>query len=135
MTYADTVAYLEAQALGVGAASFWHGPQTNQDINYAEPFPQVDLYLLPAPLVGPNVVYQVNMSFNALDQHENGGPDTLGLQGAMDVLSQQFIAALREDEQFDVSERVERAPQYRKGARVATGFFISFTLTARAAVC
>lgn len=135
MTYAPTIDYLQTTALGAGAASFWYGKQQTQSINYAAPFPQAHLFLLPAPLVGANVQYRIVMAFYGKDEHENGSADSITLQDEMDVLTQQFIANLRDDGQFDVSEQVDRAPALREGAQIGTGFVISFTLTARAAVC
>lgn len=142
MTYAPTVRYLEAQALEAGCASFWFGPQANQDINYNAPFPQALLFLMPAPLIGPNVSYQVLLQFVGNDQHENAAnladataaTQSLAIQDAMDVLSQQFLARLRDDEDalFDLPERIDRAPVLRKGSSIGTGFLLSFTLTGRA---
>jgi hypothetical protein len=145
MTYAQTVRYLKAQALAAGAGSFWHGKEAQKDINYNAPFPQVHLFLMPAPLNGANVTYPVRLCFYGKDEHENAtdvtaqaSPDnSLDIQDAMDLLSQKFLQALRddEDEPFDVGEEVQRIPALRDGAQIGTGFFISFTLSARAAVC
>lgn len=143
MTYAPTVRYLQAQALAAGAESFWFGPQANQDINYNAPFPQALLFLMPAPLVGPNVAYQVLLQFVGNDQHENAANladptvanQSLDVQDAMDVLSQEFLQLLADDGQFDISERIDRAPVLRKGSSIGTGFLLSFTLTARSQVC
>jgi hypothetical protein len=145
MTYAATVRYLQTQALATGAASFWFGKEAQKNINYNAPFPQVHLFLMPAPLDGPNVSYPVRLCFYGKDEHENAAnladesqPDnSLDIQDAMDLLSQQFLQGLREDEDsdFDVSEQVQRIPALREGAGIGTGFFISFTLTTRAAVC
>jgi hypothetical protein len=49
MTYAETVRYIKAHALAVGAGSFWHGKEAQQSINYNAPFPQAHLFLMPAP--------------------------------------------------------------------------------------
>lgn len=141
MTYAPTVRYLEATALAAGAKSFWFGAQAQQDINYNAAFPQALLFLLPAPLVGENVAYQVVLQFVGNDQHENAynlaepatAGESLAIQDKMDVLSQRFIGLLRdEDSDFDLSERIDRAPVLRKGAGIGTGFVLSFTLTTRA---
>ncbi len=129
MTYAEVVKYLEKIALATGAGSFWHGPKTNENIDYNSPFPQVHLFLLPAPLVGNKVEYQPAMCFYGKDLHENGGPDSLKIQDAMDRLSQEFMSELRDDNKLDVSNRVDRVPVYRKGAAIGTGFLCSFTLT------
>lgn len=129
MTYAETVDYLEQTALGVGAGSFWHGPKTNENIDYNSPFPQVHLFLTPAPLVGDKVEYQPALCFYGKDIHENGGPQSLKIQDEMDRLSQAFISELREDNKLDVSLRVDRVPVYRRGAGIGTGFLCSFTLT------
>ena len=40
MTSGPTVKHLEALALEAGAASFWHGKQATQSVNYNAPFPQ-----------------------------------------------------------------------------------------------
>ncbi|GAA4362116.1 hypothetical protein GCM10023185_29730 [Hymenobacter saemangeumensis] len=141
MTYADTVKHLEAVALAVGAGSFWHGPKTNQNINYDAAFPQVHLFLLPAPLEGENVVYQPTLCFYGKDLHEHAANlvdeaavgQSLDIQNAMDILSQQFINALREAGRFELSERIDRAPVLRKGSTIGTGFLCSFTLKAPAA--
>lgn len=145
MTYAATVRYLKTQALAAGAGSFWFGKEAQKDINYNAAFPQVHLFLMPAPLDGANVSYPVRLCFYGKDAHENGydlaspatADESLDIQDAMDLLSQQFLAALREDEdsEFDVSNQVQRIPALREGAQIGTGFFISFTLTTRAAVC
>jgi hypothetical protein len=137
MTYAATVRYLQAQALAAGAASFWHGKEAQKDINYNAEFPQAHLFLMPAPLTGDDVQYPVRMCFYGKDEHENGNnsEEMLAIQEAMDLLTQEFIAALREDGEFDVSEQVQRIPVAREGAQVGTGFFISFVLTIQAAVC
>jgi hypothetical protein len=105
----------------------------------------VHLFLMPAPLNGANVTYPVRLCFYGKDEHENAtdvtaqaSPDnSLDIQDAMDLLSQKFLQALRddEDEPFDVGEEVQRIPALRDGAQIGTGFFISFTLSARAAVC
>jgi hypothetical protein len=137
MTYAQTVRYLKTQALAVGAGSFWHGKEAQKDINYDAPFPQAHLFLMPAPLKGYNVIYPVRMCFFGKDEHENGDNSeaSLDIQDEQDLLTQQFVDALREDGKFDVSEDVQRLPALRDGSQIGTGFFISFTLTARAAVC
>jgi hypothetical protein len=134
MTYAPTVRYLEAQALAAGAGSFWHGKEAQQAINYNAEFPQAHLFLMPAPLSGENVQYPVRMCWYGKDEHENGDNSAamLLIQDEQDQLTQAFIAALREDGQFDVSDQVQRIPVAREGAQIGTGFFISFTLTARA---
>lgn len=147
MTYAATVKHLKACATKAGAASFWFGPQTNQNINYDAPFPQAHLFLMPAPLVGDNVAYQCTLCFYGKDAHENAAnllPDqpapsaeaitqSLAIQGAMDELTQHFVRELRDAELFDVSERIERTPVLRKGSGIGTGFVVSLTLTAPAA--
>lgn len=140
MTYAPTVAYLQAAALAAGCQSFWHGKQATQSINYNAPFPQAHLFLMPAPIVGPNVAYRVNMCFYGADTYES--PANLAdpaatdasflIQDAMDVLSQAFIGLLRESGDFELSEQIDRAPVLREGSQIGTGFFLSFTLTARA---
>jgi hypothetical protein len=143
MTYAPTVRYLQTHALAVGAGSFWHGKEAQQNINYNAPFPQVHLFLMPAPLNGANVTYPVRLCFYGKDEHENAlnlanessADNSLKIQDAMDLLSQQFVGALRDDDEFDVSEEVQRMPVLRDGAQIGTGFFVSFTLTIRAAVC
>lgn len=145
MTYAATVRYLQAQALAAGAGSFWFGKEAQQSINYNAPFPQAHLFLMPAPLDGVNVTYPVRLCFYGKDEHENASnlanpatnAESLDIQDKMDLLSQQFVAALRDDEDsaFDVSPQVQRIPVLREGAQIGTGFFISFTLTTRAAVC
>jgi hypothetical protein len=137
MTYAQTVRYLEKLALRAGAESFWHGKEAQQNINYNAPFPQAHLFLMPAPLSGDNVQYPVRMCWYGKDEHENGDNSEamLVIQDAMDLLTQEFIAALREDEEFDVSAQVQRLPVAREGAQIGTGFFISFVLTVQAAVC
>ena len=135
MTYDETVSYLEEIALSVGAGSFWHGPKTNENIDYNSPFPQVHLFLMPAPLIDHKVDYQPTLCFYGKDAHENGGPGSLKIQGAMDRLSQLFIDALREDNRLEVSTRVDRVPVYRKGAGIGTGFLCSFTLTGFGVVC
>lgn len=129
MTYAPTVNYLREQALAAGAASFWHGKQQTQSINYNASFPQAHLFLLPAPLIGQLVAYEVRMAFYGPDELEGDGETALPIQDDMDRLSQAFVDRLREDARFDVSERIDRAPLLREGAQVGTGFFISFTLT------
>ncbi|MDO7888162.1 hypothetical protein [Hymenobacter cheonanensis] len=145
MTYAPTVHYLKRIALATGAGSFWFGKEAQKDINYNAAFPQVHLFLMPAPLSGANVSYPVRLCFygqdaqeNALNLADQASPDnSLAIQDAMDLLSQQFVAALRDDEEevFDVSDEVQRIPVLREGAQIGTGFFVSFTLTTRAAVC
>lgn len=143
MTYATTVRYLETTTKAAGAASFWFGPQANQDINYNAPFPQALLFLMPAPLIGPNVSYQVLLQFVGNDHQENAANlanpseavESLAIQDAMDVLSQAFISELQDDGEFDISERIDRAPVLRKGSSIGTGFLLSFTLTARSQVC
>lgn len=143
MTYGATVRYLGTQAKAAGAASFWFGPMANQDINYNAPFPQALLFLMPAPLVGANVQYQVTLQFVGKDEQENAANlanaatvgESLAIQDAMDVLSQAFISELQEDGEFDISERIDRAPVLRKGSSIGTGFLLSFTLTARSQVC
>lgn len=140
MTYAATVQHLEACARAAGAASFWFGPRTNQNINYNAAFPQAHLFLLPAPIIGDNVSYQPTLVFYGKDGHENAhnlADDTalaqsLAIQEAMDILSRHFIRELREAERFDVSERIERAPVLRQGSTIGTGFVVSLTLTAPA---
>lgn len=146
MTYAATVKHLKACALAAGAASFWFGPQTNQNINYDAAFPQAHLFLMPAPLVGENVAYQCTLCFYGKDAQENAAnllPDapaptaeevgqSLAIQGAMDQLTQRFVFHLRDAEQFDVSERIERTPVLRKGSGIGTGFVVQLTLTAPA---
>ena len=132
MTYKPTVELLKAMALAAGAGSFWHGPKTNENIDYNAAFPQVHLFLMPAPLVGTGVAYQVTMCFYGKDKHENGGDDSIDIQDAMDLLSQQFIAQLRDTDSVEVSARVDRAPVLRKGAAIGTGFLCSFTLNALA---
>lgn len=134
MTYAPTVALLEETALAVGAGSFWHGPKTNQNINYDAPFPQVHLFLMPAPLVGGYVKYQAVLCFYGKDEHENGGDDSIQIQDAMDVLSQQFMLALADAEDVELEDRIDRAPVLRQGSQIGTGFLCSFTLTS-AALC
>ena len=134
MTYAPTVALLAETAFAVGAGSFWHGKKTSEDINYNEPFPQVYLFLMPAPIVGEYVAYQVVMCFYGKDEHENGGDDSIQIQDSMDLLSQEFFAELREAVGVEVSNRLDRAPVLRQGAALGTGFLCSFTLTAKA-VC
>lgn len=137
MTYAPTVRYLRDMALAAGAASFWHGKEAQQSINYNAPFPQAHLFLMPAPLNGPNVQYPVRMCWYGKDEHENAinSEVMLAIQDEQDQLTQAFVQALRDDEQFDVSEEVQRIPVAREGAQIGTGFFISFVLTARALVC
>jgi hypothetical protein len=137
MTYAQTVRYLKAQALAIGAGSFWHGKEAQQSINYNAQFPQAHLFLMPAPLDGDKVQYPVRMCWYGKDEHENSdnSEELLDIQDEQDRLTQEFIAALREDEQFDISETVQRIPVAREGAQIGTGFFISFVLTARAALC
>jgi hypothetical protein len=134
MTYAQTVRYLKQQALAVGAGSFWHGKEAQQSINYNAEFPQAHLFLMPAPLSGENVKYPIRMSWYGKDEHENGdnSEEMLDIQDEQDILTQHFLAALREDGQFDVSEDVQRIPVAREGAQIGTGFFITFILTARA---
>ena len=142
MTYAPTVNYLRDLAQQAGAASFWHGKQTAADINYNAPFPQAHLFLLPAPLIGTTVQYQVTIAFYGQDAHENAAnladedaaDQSLAIQEEMDMLSQQFVRLLRESEDFDCSERIDRVPVLRTGAGIGTGFVCSFTLTALA-VC
>jgi hypothetical protein len=143
MTYAQAVRYLETQAKAAGAASFWFGAQVNQDINYNAPFPQALLFLMPAPLVGANVQYQVTLQFVGNDQHEYAANladptvagQSLDIQDEMDVLSQRFISGLKEDDQFDLPERIDRGAVLRKGTSIGTGFLLSFTLTGRSLVC
>lgn len=132
MTYAPTVALLEETALAVGAGSFWHGPKTNQNINYNAPFPQVHLFLMPAPTEGSVVRYQVVLCFYGKDEHENGNDESIQIQDEMDQLSQRFVLALREAEDVEVAERVDRAPVLREGSAIGTGFLCSFTLAAPA---
>lgn len=148
MTYAPTVRYLEALAKAAGAASFWHGQQGTQSVNYNAPFPQAHLFLMPANLSGANVEYPVIMTFYGADAYESpanlaevdpataqtAADASLLIQDAMDVLSQKFIGLLRddEDEPFDVSERIDRGPVLRQGSQIGTGFLVSFTLTTRA---
>lgn len=137
MTYAPTVKYLKEQALAAGAGSFWHGKEAQQSINYNAPFPQAHLFLMPAPLSGPNVQYPVRMCWYGKDEHENGdnSEEMLAIQDEQDILTQAFIQAIRDDGEFDVSDDVQRLPVAREGAQIGTGFFISFTLTARSLVC
>jgi hypothetical protein len=143
MTYAATVRYLKEQALAAGAGSFWHGKEAQKDINYNAAFPQVHLFLMPAPIDGPNVIYPVRLCFYGKDEHENStevtaeasADNSLDIQDAMDLLSQKFVAGLRDDDEFEVSKDVQRIPALRDGAQIGTGFFISFTLSIRAAVC
>jgi hypothetical protein len=140
MTYAPTVEYLRTTALAAGAKSFWHGKQATQSINYAAPFPQAHLFLMPAPIVGVNVQYRLVMCFYGADQHENAAniadpevaDQTLAIQDEMDRLSQAFIAQLREDDEFDLSEQIDRAPVLREGSQIGTGFLLTLTLTTRA---
>lgn len=145
MTYAPTVAYLKATALAAGAKSFWHGKQGTQSVNYDAAFPQAHLFLMPANIVGSNVEYPVVMCFYGPDSYESPSdlsqvdPTTaqlaadasLRIQDNMDKLSQEFILALREDEDtvFEVSDRVDRGPVLRQGSQIGTGFLVSFTLT------
>jgi hypothetical protein len=74
------------------------------------------------------------MSWYGKDEHENGdnSEELLDIQDEQDRLTQEFIAALREDGQFDVSKKVQRIPVAREGAQIGTGFFISFVLSGRA---
>jgi hypothetical protein len=137
MTYQPFVEFIEALALQAGAASFWHGKQAEQDINYDEPFPQVHLFLLPSTLKGAGVTYRLTMCFYGKDEHENGGPQTLPIQDAMDRLSQQFAGLLAQADEVEVGERgFDRAPVARKGSGIGTGFVIAFELTTESeAVC
>lgn len=139
MTYKPTVDYLREQALEAGALSFWHGKQATQSINYNAEFPQAHLFLMPAPIVGANVEYQVVTCFYGKDELENdpnlaagAANQSLAIQDEMDQLSQAFIRLLRESEDFDLSERIDRGPVLREGSQIGTGFLVSFTLTCRA---
>ena len=130
MTYQKVVAYLEEQARAVGAASFWHGKETAQDINYAAPFPQVYLFLMPSTLRKGRVISKVRMLFFGNDEHGSSTEESVAIQDAMDALTQQFIAALEEDAVGEVGD-VDRGPVARKGSTIGTGFLIGFTFTTK----
>jgi hypothetical protein len=128
MTYAPTVQLLEDTAMATGAGSFFHGPKAQGNINYSEPFPQVHLLLMNAPIVGSAVRYEVVLYFVGKDEHENGSQDSIQIQDAMDRLSQAFIAELREAGGVEVGDNIRRGPVMREGAAIGTGFVCSFTL-------
>ena len=128
MTYAQLVAYLEAQALEAGAATFWHGKKTALDINYNAAFPQAHLFLVPSTLRAGRVVHRLNLCFYGKDKHESSEAEVVAIQDAMDRLTQQFVGLLEEDGQGMLSD-VERAPTVRQGAQIGTGYFISFTFS------
>ena len=137
MTYAPTVAYLQAQALEAGAASFWHGKQATQSINYNAPFPQADLLLLNPNLdtASGNVAYDAVVYFYGKDEHENDGTDSVAVLDDIDHLTQRFVQLLVDSEDFDLAPQVRRQPLYREGSMIGTGFALLFTLTARSLVC
>ncbi|WP_324671049.1 hypothetical protein [Hymenobacter sp. GOD-10R] len=129
MTHLELTDLLEMLALRAGAASFWHGKQTEADINYDAKFPQAHLFLMPSQLKAGNVTTQVAMAFYGHDNHENGSQDSIKIQNEMDLLTQQFAALLEATPSIDVvDELINRSPVLRKGSGVGTGYFISFTL-------
>ncbi|TGD82864.1 hypothetical protein [Hymenobacter wooponensis] len=131
MTHAEIVAYLEAQALAAGAASFWHGKQAQADINYNAAFPQAHLFLMPSRIKGNTITTQVAMCFYGKDEHENGSADSVFIQDAMDKLTQKFHGLLASEEDADVAlvdDAMDRTPVLRKGAAIGTGYLVNFTL-------
>lgn len=129
MTHSEIVAYLQEQSFAAGAASFWHGKQAQSDINYNAPFPQALLFLMPSKLRKGNVTVQCAMCFVGNDQHESGSAKSIAIVDAMDKLTQEFQTLLAEGEDMELVEEVmERAPVYRKGASIGTGYYVTFSL-------
>lgn len=141
MTYAALVAALETLALEAGAASFWTGVKAAAGINYNQPFPMAELFILPSALLGETTVqYSIGMGFYAKDLIEGGGPDAVALQSQMDELTQRFVRLVREHEDMELQERdgqpvVQRLPTVRTGTKVGTGLFIDFTINVAALPC
>jgi hypothetical protein len=131
MTYAQIVTYLKEQATAAGCASFWYGKETAQAINYDAPFPQAYLFLVPSTIRKGNVISRIRMCFYGKDEQESSNEQSMLIQDAMDVLSQNFIAGLEEDAQGDLGD-VDRGPILRKGSTIGTGFVVAFTFTNRA---
>lgn len=129
MTHSEIVAYLDAKATEAGAASFWHGKQAQANINYNAPFPQAHLFLMPSQLANGKATTDITMGFYGLDKHENGGPDSSGIQDEMDRLTQRFYALLAEEVNPElVGGKMSRTPAFRVGGIVGTGFVCSFSL-------
>ncbi|MBO2010878.1 hypothetical protein [Hymenobacter negativus] len=128
MTYKQVVDYLKQQATAVGAGSFWHGKETAKDINYDAAFPQVYLFLVPSTIRDGRVISKVRMCFFGNDEQGSSSDEALLIQDAMDVLTQQFVAALDEDGQGALGD-VDRGPVTRSGSTIGTGFFLSFTFS------
>jgi hypothetical protein len=130
MTYLELVEAIEAIAIEAGCMSFWTGAKTANGINYNEAFPMAEFYnTQPSTVLANAVRYNIGMGFYGADQHENGGPDTLAIQSAMDTLTQRFILLLRDGEDFEVlGDSVSRVPTIRQGTKIGTGLFIDFTL-------
>lgn len=128
MTYKQVVDHIGEIALAAGAASFWYGKETAKDINYDAAFPQVYLFLVPSGISKGRVTNRVRMCFYGRDEQNSSSEQSLLVQDAMDVLSQQFIAAL-EEAGLGEFEQVDRSPVLRQGSTIGTGFFVSFNFT------
>lgn len=140
MTYAALIAHLDTLARQAGAASFWTGLKTANGLNYDQPFPQAELFILPSALLGETVVqYSIGLAFYGQDTLESSEADVIAIQSAMDQLSQRFVRLVRYDEQWELVERpggaVQRTPTVRTGTKVGTGLFIDFTLNVDALPC
>jgi hypothetical protein len=129
MTYAEVVALLESVATAAGAAGFYQGPRQAKGVAYNEPFPQAHLYLMPDVVTDTGVKYSVGMGFFGNDQHENGGPDSVAIQSAMDLLSQRFRRLLMEEEEIEIGAQMTRMPVFRAGTFIGTGYYVDFDLT------
>lgn len=141
MNYATFVARLEALATAAGAATFWTGAKTANGRNYTQPFPLVELFLLPSALLGETAVqYSVGMGFYGQDTHESSEQDVITIQSDMDEMTQRFIRCLRDDEELELVDRaptpaVLRTPTVRDGTKIGTGMFIDFTVNVAALPC
>lgn len=130
MTHSQIVAFLKAQALEAGAASFWEGKKAAANINYDAPFPQAHLFLMPSRLKGDTITTQVAMCFYGKDEHEHGSDESVGIQSEMDLLTQAFHGLFAEADEVELLDgTMERAPVLRAGAAIGTGYFVNFTLT------
>jgi hypothetical protein len=133
VTYLELVEAFEALAYEAGAKSFWTGARSQNGINYNAEFPWCEFFnTQPSAVLETAVQYSIGMGFYGKDEHENGTPQTLAIQSAMDALTQRFTMLLRESDDFELVERpggaVLRTPTVRTGPKIGTGLFIDFTV-------
>lgn len=136
MLYSELVELLKDVSQTVNAkGTFIHGKRVDGSIRDSDPFPQIHLYPvtttkdIPAGTDNHNIL----MGFWNLDSADSTPEQRQELITQAEILTNAFIVELVERGQMLTVVRTE--PQYQTLAAIASGYALSFTLTAKSDLC